>query len=73
MSKPLDEPTPCRIRVTKEVTDIFPRCRPEVGGIYDAIYRNPRLNLAELCVIEVRGMKIILRRGEFEVVEVIEA
>lgn len=69
MSKLIDTSYPCKIRVTKEVMDIFPQYRPAVGRIYDAVYRNLRSNEVEFCVIDVRDKKIILRRGEFEVVE----
>ena len=63
-----------KIRVVKEVTDIFPEYRPEVGKVYEARYR-PRAKLkcgagiGAFCVIDVLDKQIVLRSGEFEIVD----
>lgn len=52
---------------TKEVTAIYPECRPTVGRIYPAeicFGMGPYF-----CVIPVADKRIILRRGEFRIVE----
>jgi hypothetical protein len=60
----------CKIRVTKEILDLWPECRPEVGNVYDARYypavhtKCGNRNRAA-CVINVSGKHIILREGEF--------
>lgn len=72
MAKKVDTSFPCKIRVIKEVIDIFPEYIPKVGMVYDAIYRNPRRIMTEFCVIDVLDKRIVLRRGEFEIVEVLE-
>ena len=65
-----------RVKVLK-VVDVFPRYRPRVGQIYDAVYsparsvmrRNVEVQVKqELCVIDIRDKKILLRHGEFEIV-----
>lgn len=64
----------CRIRVIKEVLELWPECRPEVGKVYDADYYPPnhqkygsRQN--ETCVVDIKDKRIVLRKGEFEIVE----
>ena len=63
-----------KIRVVKEVTDIFPEYRPEVGKVYEARYK-PRTrekwlsSVPEFCVIDILDKQIVLRSGEFEIVE----
>ena len=69
MGKIAEQAIPCRIRVLRDVCDIFPRYRPTVGSVHDAVYNKPRMNLAEFCLIDVLDKKIILRRGEFEIIE----
>ena len=62
-----------KIRVVKEVTDIFPEYRPDVGKVYEARYR-PRTRekcnagIGAFCVIDVLDKQIVLRSGEFEIV-----
>ena len=67
----------CKIKVIKEVTDIFPKYRPQVGQVYDAVV-SPGYNAsgrksrwsgkAEFCVIDVLDKRIALRKGEYEIV-----
>lgn len=64
----------CKIRIIKPLEGVFLEYQPEVGKIYDADYtpgdRQKNGNgHSEFCVIVVKDKKIILRRGEFEVVE----
>lgn len=66
-----------RVRVLKEVA-VFPRYRPRVGRVYDAVYspakpwKQGKKNIwggkQEFCVIDILDKKIILRSGEFEIV-----
>ena len=65
-----------RIKVTKEVMDLFPECRPQVGAVFDAAYspksssrRKAYSGKAEFCVINFRGKRIVLREGEYEIIQ----
>lgn len=71
-----------KIKVIKEVEEIFPEYRPTIGEIYDAEY-TPRHKQkygnnhcgsgnAAFCVIDVCGKRIVLRSGEFEIVGGVE-
>ena len=65
-----------RVKVIKEVLDLFPECRPQVGAVYDAVY-SPKVSRrqraysgkAEFCVINFRGKHIVLREGEYEIIQ----
>lgn len=63
-----------KIRVIKEVKDIYPKYKPKVGSIYDADYSPARKQCGEgkgeFCVLDILDKKIILRSKEFELVEV---
>ncbi len=71
----------CRIKVIKDVTTIFPECKPTVGKIYDAEY-TPRHKQkygdkyysgnGEFCVVNISGKRIVLRSGEFETIGGVE-
>ena len=60
----------CKIRVIKEIFELWKECRPEVGKVYDARYY-PAIHTKcgnrnrAACVINVAGKHIILREGEF--------
>lgn len=59
------------IRVTKEPTGVLPELMPEVGRVYRATksVRGPNTQqFAEFCWIEMKGKKIVLRKGEYEIV-----
>ena len=66
------------IKVTKFVEDIFPEYRPAVGSIHEATY-TPRATMRghwkgysgnrEFCIIQMLDKRIILRSGEFEIIE----
>lgn len=59
------------IRVVKEPTGVLPELMPEVGAVYRATgsVRRPGVQqFAEFCWIEMKGKKIVLRKGEYEIV-----
>ena len=63
-----------KIRVVKDVDGIFPEYRLEVGKVYEAKYvpRSRRQNgtgVGEFCVIDILDKQIVLRNGEFEIVD----
>lgn len=63
-----------KIKVIKEVTDIFPEYKPKVGKVYNAdFYPANHKKIGnrnnESCVIEIKDKRILLKKGEFEVVE----
>lgn len=60
--------TMCKIKVTKEVLNIFEPYRPELGKVYDAEYGKPRKEMREFCILDIKDKRIILRKGEFEIV-----
>lgn len=67
----------CQVKVIKEVLDIFQKYQPKVGKIYDAEL-SPQAGKRfdnrwgsgkmEFCVINVLDKKIVLRKGEYEIV-----
>ena len=59
----------CKIRVIKEILDLFPECRPEVGKVYDADYVIGHGKAGDVAVIDLANKKILLRKNEFELVE----
>ena len=61
----------CKIRIIKEITDLLPQYQPKVGKIYDAEYREATQKckpLPAICVIDMLGKKIMIRKGEYEIV-----
>lgn len=59
------------IRVIKAPEGVLPELMPEVGRIYRATksVRRPGVQqFAEFCWIELHGKKIVLRKGEYEIV-----
>lgn len=63
----------CEIKVIKEVLDLFPKYMPKVGQTYDALLSPSVLKgrtggKAEFCVINVLDKKIVLKKGEYEIV-----
>lgn len=62
----------CKVRVTKDIADLYPHCKPEVGKTYFADYIAPYEDSAQtfkaICIVNVCGKRIILREGEFEIV-----
>lgn len=59
------------IRVIKEPTGVLPELMPEVGAVYRAtksVRRPGNQQYPEFCWIEMKGKKLVLRKGEYEVV-----
>lgn len=59
------------IRVIKAPEGVLPELMPEVGRVYRATksVRGPNTQqFAEFCWIEMKGKKIVLRKGEYEIV-----
>lgn len=67
----------CKIRVIREI-DVFPKYRPKVGKVYDAeysprrgkVYKQQYSGKGEFCIIDILDKRIVLRKGEFELVGV---
>ena len=62
---------PCKIRITKELTEIFPQYRPKVGKVYAAEYVESGYKsrvFAPVCVVSISGKRIVVRKNEFELV-----
>ena len=64
----------CKIKITRHLEGVFPDYQPEVGNIYDADYSPAKHNKEgcrnnEFCVVDIKDKRIVLRRGEFELVE----
>lgn len=60
----------CKVKCIKHLEGVYPYLQPEIGKGYEAEYFWPRYKTAETAVIDISGKKIIMRRGEFEIVEV---
>lgn len=61
----------CKIRIVKELSGVYPELQPQVGAIYDARYAestNKRTPLPAICVIDMMGKQIMVRKGEYEIV-----
>lgn len=59
------------IRVIKEPTGVLPELMPEVGAVYRAtksVRRPGNQQYPEFCWIEMKGKKLVLRKGEYEIV-----
>ncbi len=60
------------IRVVKPLDGVYAEYQPEEGKVYRAELRRYRSGkrIGELfCLVPIRGKKIIVRKGEFEIVE----
>ena len=63
----------CKVRITKYAEGVFPEYQPVIGKVYDAKYvhqtsENMR-KCAPICIIDVKGKRIALRKDEYEIVE----
>ncbi len=64
-----------KIKAIRQVPDLFPECQPIVGKIYEAEitesrrWKDGRPRNTPFCIIEISGKRIVLRHGEYEVVE----
>ena len=59
------------IRVIKTPEGVLPELMPEVGAVYRAqksVRRPGNQQYPEFCWIEMKGKKIVLRKGEYEIV-----
>lgn len=59
------------IRVIREPTGVLPELMPEVGAVYRAtksVRRPGNQQYPEFCWIEMKGKKLVLRKGEYEIV-----
>lgn len=59
------------IRVIKAPEGVLPELMPEVGTVYRAtksVRRPGNQQYPEFCWIEMKGKKIVLRKGEYEIV-----
>lgn len=59
------------IRVIKAPEGVLPELMPEVGAVYRAtksVRRPGNQQYPEFCWIELKGKKIVLRKGEYEIV-----
>ena len=59
----------CKIKVIKEIPDLFPECRPVCGRVYEADYVLGSSMEKNVAIIEMSGKQILLRSKEFELVE----
>lgn len=63
----------CKIRITKDNTDLFPEYKPTLGKIYDAEYIDQSRSYHRyppICVVNIAGKRIVIRKDEFEIVQV---
>lgn len=62
----------CKIRIVKELAGVYPELQPKVGEIYDARYSEAAYNkyrpTPAICVVEILGKQIMVRKDEFEIV-----
>lgn len=66
------EKVKCKIMITKEIDGLFPQYCPKVGKIYNALYVDSsrgRTKYPPVCIIDMAGKRIIIRKDEFEIVE----
>lgn len=61
----------CRVRITKDIEGLFKECQPKKGKVYDAEYIDSSKEYKKfppVCIINLAGKRIILRKTEFEIV-----
>lgn len=61
-----------KIRITKDIENLYPQYTPKVGKIYDAEYIESTITYQkghDICVINIADKRIIVRDDEFEIVE----
>ena len=62
----------CKIRIIKDIEGIVPEYQPKVGTVYDAEYIDSSKEYRSyppVCIINIAGKRIIIRKNEFEIVE----
>lgn len=63
-------PETVKVRCIQEVTEIYANYRPEPGKVYDAEKGNrprKRKNQKDFVILNILDKRIVLRRGEYEV------
>ena len=68
--------TKVKVRILCHLSEVYPKYQPTVGEIYEAEYKKATQRksgryYAPVCFIEVLDKKICLRKGEYEIVEVV--
>lgn len=68
------DPVNVKVRILRELPEVYPRYQPEIGEVYDATYSTPRIydnnhTYSPICSIKVLDKHIFLRKGEYEIVE----
>lgn len=64
-----------KVRILSDLPGVFANCQPEVGKVYEANYSPPKVDkkfchqYAAVCVIDVNGKKICLKKDEYEILE----
>lgn len=71
---------PCKIRIVKPLDGVYPKYQPKVGRVYNAkfVEARPRpgnysgKDNSEFCIIDIADKKIVVRPGEYEMIEMLE-
>ena len=61
----------CKVKIIKELGGVFPEYQPKVGETYLAEYIAPCKSYQKcppICIIEILGKRIIVKKDEFELV-----
>lgn len=58
-----------KIRPTRKLNGVYPKYQPEVGKVYEAEHCPSGKRHGDFCIIDIKDKRIVLRKGEFEVVE----
>ncbi len=58
-----------KIKILRYLEGVFPEYQPEVGKVYDGEYFTSRKRVADFAVIDIKDKKIVVRVGEYEIVE----
>ena len=61
-----------KIRITKDIENLYQQYKPKVGKIYDAEYIESSISYQrgrDVCVINIADKRILVREDEFEIVE----
>lgn len=61
----------CKVRIIKELEEVFPEYQPKVGETYFAEYKpsyQSYQRFPPICIIKISGKRIIVRKDEFELV-----
>ena len=61
----------CKVRIIKDIEGLFQECKPKMGKVYDAEYIDSSKEYKKfppVCIINLAGKRIIIRKNEFELV-----